>query len=39
MKNLLKKIGFISKENAKEVFIKKYSAFDNYIIEVDFEKN
>jgi len=38
MKELLQKIGFSPKENSKGVFVKKYSNFDNYIIEVDFEK-
>lgn len=36
MKNLLQVIGFQPKENAKDIFIKKYS--DGYIIEVDFHK-
>jgi type I restriction enzyme M protein len=35
-KNLLKTLGFISKENASDIFIKKYS--DDYSIEVDFKK-
>ena len=38
MKDLLQKIGFSPKENSKGVFVKKYHNFDNYIIEVDFEK-
>ena len=38
MKELLQKIGFSPKENSKGVFVKKYPNFDNYIIEVDFEK-
>ena len=36
MKNLLQVIGFQPKENAKDIFIKKYS--DGYIIEIDFHK-
>jgi type I restriction enzyme M protein len=36
MKNLLQVIGFQTKENAKDIFIKKYS--DGYIIEIDFHK-
>lgn len=36
MKNLLQVIGFQPKENAKNIFIKKYS--DGYIIEIDFHK-
>ncbi|WP_291139458.1 restriction endonuclease subunit S [Flavobacterium sp. UBA7663] len=36
MKNLLQVIGFQPKENAKDVFIKKYP--DGYIIEIDFHK-
>jgi type I restriction enzyme M protein len=38
MKDLLQKIGFFPKENETGLFIKKYPSFDNYIIEVDFEK-
>ena len=37
MRELLQKIGFSPKENTKGVFVKKYSDFNNYIIEVDFE--
>jgi type I restriction enzyme M protein len=37
MKELLQNIGFSPKENIKGIFIKKYSIFDDYIIEVDFE--
>jgi type I restriction enzyme M protein len=36
MKNLLQVIGFQPKENAKDVFIKKYQ--DGYVIEIDFQK-
>ena len=36
MKNLLQVIGFQPKENAKDIFIKKYP--DGYIIEIDFHK-
>lgn len=36
MKNLLQVIGFQPKENAKDIFIKKYP--DGYIIEIDFAK-
>jgi len=35
-KNLVKKIGFQPKENAKDIFVKKYP--DGYIIEIDFNK-
>jgi len=37
-KNLLKAIGFSPKENAVDVFSKRYRQADNYCIEVDFEK-
>jgi type I restriction enzyme M protein len=36
MKNLLQVIGFQPKENAKDIFIKKY--LDGYVIEIDFQK-
>lgn len=36
MKNLLQVIGFQPKENAKDIFVKKYQ--DGYVIEVDFGK-
>ena len=36
MKNLAQVIGFQPKENAKDIFIKKYQ--DGYIIEIDFDK-
>ena len=36
MKNLLQVIGFQPKENAKDIFIKKYQ--EGYVIEVDFQK-
>lgn len=36
MKNLLQVIGFQPKENAKDIFIKKYP--DGYVIEIDFHK-
>jgi len=36
MKNLAQVIGFQAKENAKDLYIKKYK--DGYAIEVDFEK-
>ena len=36
MKDLLQVIGFQPKENAKDIFIKKYP--DGYIIEIDFHK-
>lgn len=36
MKNLLQVIGFQPKENARDIFIKKY--LDGYVIEVDFGK-
>jgi len=38
-KELLKKIGFLPKENVNEIFYKKFHSFDDYIIEVDFFKN
>lgn len=36
MKNLAQVIGFQPKENAKDIYIKKYK--DGYIVEIDFEK-
>lgn len=36
MKNLLQVIGFQPKENAKDIFVKKYR--DGYVIEIDFQK-
>ena len=36
MKNLLQVVGFQPKENAKDIFVKKYQ--EGYIIEVDFHK-
>ena len=36
MKNLLQVIGFQPKENAKDIFIKKYQ--NDYVIEIDFAK-
>ena len=36
MKNLLQVIGFQPKENAKDIYIKKYQ--EGYIIEIDFQK-
>lgn len=36
MKNLLQVIGFQPKENAKDIFVKKYQ--EGYVIEVDFGK-
>lgn len=36
MKNLLQVIGFQPKENAKDIFVKKYQ--DGYVIEIDFQK-
>ncbi len=38
-RELLKKLGFAPKENENEVFCKKFSDFDGYTIEVDFQKN
>lgn len=38
-KELLKKSGFLPKENESEIFYKKFPAFGDYIIEVDFFKN
>ena len=37
--NLIKKIGFIPKENTSGIYHKKYSNCDDYSIEIDFEKN
>lgn len=37
-KSLLKKLGFIPKENVSGIFQKKYAACRNYCIEVDFEQ-
>jgi type I restriction enzyme M protein len=37
-KNLIKKLGFIPKENTSGIFQKKYVACGNYCIEVDFEQ-
>lgn len=37
-KNLIKKLGFLPKENAIGIFQKKYQKHDNYAIEVDFNK-
>lgn len=36
MKNLAQVIGFQAKENAKDIYIKKYK--DGYVIEIDFDK-
>ncbi len=36
MKNLAQTIGFQPKENAKDIYIKKYK--DGYVIEIDFQK-
>ena len=36
MKNLAQVIGFQPKENAKDIYIKKYK--DGYILEIDFDK-
>ena len=38
MKKFIIQLGFVPKENTTGIFIKKYSLFDNYSIEVDFEK-
>ncbi len=38
-KELLKKLGFLPKENANEIFYKKFHSFGDYIIEIDFSKN
>lgn len=37
-KELLKQIGFLPKENENEIFYKKFLVFDNYVIEVNFQK-
>ncbi|MCV9928053.1 restriction endonuclease subunit S [Flavobacterium sp. LS1R49] len=36
-KKLIQKLGFLPKENASDIFVKKYA--DNYCIEIDFGKN
>jgi len=38
-KELLKKLGFLPKENESGIFYKRFPVFQNYIIEVDFQKN
>lgn len=37
-KDLIKALGFSPKENASDVFQKKYTDSGNYVIEIDFEK-
>lgn len=37
-KKLIQALGFTAKENSSGIFQKKYSNADNYIIEIDFEK-
>ena len=37
-KKLIQKLGFSPKENTSGIFQKKYTQFDNYTIEIDFEK-
>ncbi len=37
-KNLIQKLGFTPKENASRIYQKKYSTCNDYLIEVDFEK-
>lgn len=37
-KSLIRKLGFIPKENASGIFNKKYAACRNYCMEVDFEQ-
>lgn len=37
-KNLIKKLGFLPKENAVGIFQKKYQEHSNYAIEIDFNK-
>ncbi len=37
-KNLIRKLGFIPKENTMGIFQKKYSKHNNYIIEINFDK-
>lgn len=37
-KDLIKALGFSPKENASDVFQKKYADSGNYVIEIDFEK-
>jgi type I restriction enzyme M protein len=36
-KDLLKYLGFIPKENASDIYQKKYSSYQNYCIEIDFK--
>ncbi len=38
MKKFIAQLGFTPKENTIEIFVKKFTSFDNYIIEVDFNK-
>ena len=37
-KKLIQKLGFSPKENTSGIFQKKYTQFNNYTIEIDFEK-
>jgi len=37
-KKLIQNLGFSPKENASGIFQKKYTQFNNYTIEIDFEK-
>ena len=39
MKDVLQKIGFTPKEGTKGIFVKKYTHFDDYAVEVDIENN
>lgn len=38
MKDFLKRIWFVAKDNTKDTYIKTYKTSDNYIVEVNFEK-
>jgi len=36
---LIKNLGFIPKENTTNIYHKKYSSHNNYVLEIDFDKN
>ncbi len=37
--NLIVKLGFVPKENTANIYHKKYSSHNNYVLGIDFEKN
>ena len=39
IKTLITLLGFISEDNKENIWVKKYSNYDNYIISLDFEKS